>query len=467
MYNNKRKNTRDFRHHFNRKRSKLAYLQRNQIVPIFVFLPKGVPMKPNRLFSLLVVISLTLAACGGRQAPPSARSNERRQASSAPASDIKTVVDGNNAFAFDIYQTLRAQDGNLILSPFSISLALAMTYAGARGETESQMARTLHFDLPQEQLHPAFNALDLALEETANNASADQTPLQLNIANAVWAEQSYNFVQSFLDTTAINYGAGINLADFANDYESVRKEINGWVEDKTEEKIVDLIPSGALNASTKMVLVNAIYFKADWLAQFDANDTRDQPFHLLDGSTVNAPFMNQGMDNIPYAQGDGYQAAELAYAGGTAAMDIVVPDEGKFESFESNLTAAQWNEILGAMQPTSLWLSLPKFTFTKSFSLVDTLSSIGMSDAFDGEKADFSAMTEKKDLFISDVIHKAFVAVDEEGTEAAAATAVIMEAAMARIFNESLIVDRPFIFAIRDIATGQILFVGRVTNPAQ
>ena len=374
-------------------------------------------------------------------------------------------MENNNTFALDLYRSLQAHDGNLIYSPYSISLALAMTYAGARGETESQMAQTLHF-LPQDGLHPAFNALDLQLAERGKAASDEETPLQLNIANAVWAEQTYPFLQSFLDTIALNYGAGIRLADFINQYEAVRKEINDWVSDQTEEKIKDLIPEGVLDQDTRMALVNAIYFKADWLSRFEAESTQDAAFHLLDGSDVNVPMMHQDTF-IPYAQGDGWQAIELAYQGETAAMDIIVPDQGRFEQVESNLDYESASVMLNSLQPASVTLGLPKFKYESEFGLADQLKALGMTDAFDPDLANFTGMSERDDLYISAVIHKAFVAVDEKGTEAAAATAVIVGVTSAPVFDVTLTVDRPFIFLIRDIPTGQILFIGRVLNPAQ
>jgi serpin B len=379
--------------------------------------------------------------------------------------EVQTLVDGNNAFALDMYQSLRSQDSNLIFSPYSISLALAMTYAGARSETESQMAQTLHIDLPQGQLHPAFNTLGLILTQSGEAPSQYGQPLQLNIADAIWAEQTYSFLPEFLDTLAVNYGAGIHLADFINQFEPARKEINSWVSDQTQDKINDLLGEEALNADTRMVLVNAIYFKADWFYQFNPNSTQDASFHLLDGTTVNTPMMNQEIF-IPYSSGNGYQAIELAYAGNTAAMDIIVPDAGDFESFESMLDAEIVNDIITSMQPVSVAFALPKFEFSSDFNLSDQLANLGMPDAFDPDKADFSGMTGGRDLLISNVLHKAFVAVGEVGTEAAAATSESM-GATAMMVDVNLSVDRPFIFIIRDLESGQILFVGRVMNPTQ
>ena len=419
-----------------------------------------------QLSALLAILTLLLAACG--PAASIAKSDLKRNTSpNVQSDDFHVLTDENNALALDLYQSLRSKNGNLVYSPYSISLALAMTYAGARGETESQMAQTMHF-LPQNKLHSALNALDLDLAKRGKVASKDETPMQLNIANAVWAEQTFPFLPSYLDLLAQNYGAGVQLADFINQYESARKEINNWVSDETNDKIQDLLPEGVLKPSTRMVLVNAIYFKADWLTPFDPNNTYDAPFHLLEGPDVQVKMMSESLSGLPYIQGEGYQAVELPYQGGNAAMDIILPDEGRFEEFESSLEVQKLNEILGSMQPSGgLNLQLPKFSFTADFGLRDQLTTMGMPDAFDPDRADFSGMTGKKDLYIDNVLHKAFVAVDEKGTEAAAATAVIMDLASAMLPDLTLTIDRPFIFIIRDLPSGQILFMGRVLNPGE
>jgi serpin B len=426
-------------------------------------------MKTPPFFKLsigITVLGLILSACGPSASASIAKSDLARVTSpSTSPNHIQTLVNNNNDFAFDLYQSLKTQGGNLIYSPYSISLALAMTYAGARGNTESQMAQVLHF-LSQNQTHPAFNALDLQLAERGKAQSEEETPLQLDIANAVWAEQTYPFLQSFLDTIALNYGAGIRLVDFINQYETVRKEINSWVSDQTQDKIKDLIPEGLLNSYTRMVLVNAIYFKADWLQRFSPDSTQEAPFYLLDGSEVTVPTMNQ-IAFSPYAQGDGWQAIELAYQGQMAAMTIILPDDGRFEEVESGLDAGTVSTILESLQRTQVQLALPKFKFESEFDLPEQLIALGMTDAFDPDKANFSGMTERNDLYIGAVIHKAFVAVDEKGTEAAAATAVIAVESGVPVSDVTLRIDRPFIFLIRDIPTGQILFIGRVLNPAQ
>ena len=417
----------------------------------------------KRFFLFFALISTLLAACGRGSAGLAESSRAREKNPSVNQADIDSLVDGNNAFGLDLYQSLRDRDENLILSPFSISLALAMTYSGAKGETEAQMADVLNFGA-QDQTHPAFNALDLALEDTSIVLDKEQEPMQLDIANSVFAEQTFTFLPDFLDTLSVNYGAGIRLMDFANNPNPSRKEINQWVSDETKDKINDLLPENSITTDTKMVLVNAIYFKADWLSPFDANDTYDGTFKLLDGSEVTVPMMRQRL-GIPYFVGDGYAAAELPYAGDSAVMTLLVPDEGRFKEVESQLNSAMFDQMLSNLTPADVTLQMPKFEYESSFMLSDTLANMGMPNAFDSDLADFSGMTDQQALYIGNVIHKAFVAVDEEGTEAAAATAVIMEAATAMMPDNTLVIDRPFIYFIRDVESGQVLFIGRVLNP--
>ena len=425
--------------------------------------------KSFKFFSIPILISMFLSACGTTPSASLAKSSLAHDTNpNVSPTDLSTLVKGNNTFAINLYEALRSQDGNLVFSPYSISLALAMTYAGARNATESQMAKAMQFNLPQDQLHPAFNALDLELVNEGKTRGSNTQPMQLNIANAIWAEQTYPFQQAYLDLIAKNYGAGIQLADFIKNFDPVRQQINNWVSNQTKNKINDLLAPGSVNSNTRMVLVNAIYFKADWDVPFDANNTGDSTFNLLNGSQSQVKMMNNSDLTLSYVKGDGYQAVELPYNGNTAAMGIIMPDEGNFQNFEATLDAQKISDIFNSMQSTPIALGLPKFTFTTNFSLSDQLKSLGMTDAFDSNKADFSGMTGNHDLFISDVIHKAFVAVDEKGTEAAAATAVIMQAMSMPVQQKvHLVIDHPFIFVIRDLTSGQILFIGRVLNPAQ
>ena len=389
---------------------------------------------------------------------------ERITSPDVSPSEQALLVEGNSAFAFELYQELKGKEGNLFYSPYSISLALAMTYAGARGETAEQMADTLQFILEQDRLHPAFNWLDAELAKRGEGAAGkDGEGFRLNIVNAIWGQKDYEFLPAFLDVLAENYGAGLRILDFIKETEKSRLTINDWVYNQTEKRIEDLIPQGAIGELTRLVLTNAIYFNAAWAYPFDEDMTADGPFYLLDGGQVIVPMMKQ-TESFGYTEGEGYQAVELPYDGGELSMVILLPEAGKFEAFEEELQAQQVSDIISGLQPTEVALTMPRFEFDSEFSLKDTLADMGMPIAFSGA-ADFSGMTGKRELLISDVVHKAFVAVDEAGTEAAAATAVIMELTAVPEPPVEVTIDHPFIFLIRDIETDAILFVGRVLNP--
>jgi len=409
---------------------------------------------------LIGILAPLVAGCalGEAQAEYAASKAERDTSPDVGEGDLTELVSGNSVFAFDLYQALRDETGNLFFSPYSISVALAMTYAGARGETEQQMAETLHFTLSQERLHPAFNALDLELR------SAERGDFKLHIANAIWGQTGYSFLSEFLDVLAKNYGAGLRLLDFQKEPQASRQVINDWVSEQTEEKIQDLIPAGGVTRDTTLVLSNAIYFDADWEQPFSQVRTSDGLFNTLDGREVMVPMMSMSEPvSLLYAAGQGYQAVELPYKGGEMSMLILVPDAGQFGAFEAALDAGRVEATLGELEPKQVDLKMPKFSYESSFSLAQNLAAMGMPNAF--EAADFSGMDGTKDLFISDVFHKAFVAVDEAGTEAAAATAVIVGKTALPMVDVQLLVDRPFIFIIRDVNNGTVLFVGRVLNP--
>lgn len=423
--------------------------------------------------ALLLIALLGLVSCarasGGPVLAQSVQSDKARVLSPrVDEADLAELVSGNQAFALDLYRFLKDETGgNLFYSPYSISLALAMTYAGARDGTEQEMAETLHFTLPQDRLHPAFNRLDLELAQRGQGAKGkDEGGFRLHIANAIWGQQDTRFLDEFLDILAENYGAGLRLLDFKRDPEAARVTINDWISEQTEGKIEDLIPPGAIDALTRLVLTNAIYFNAAWAEPFEKDATADGPFYLLDGSQVTVPMMRQ-QTSFRYAEGEGYQAVELPYDGYELSMVILLPDAKAFQAFEAGLDAERLNAILQDLQRREVRLTMPRFEMTSDFSLAQALSALGMPTAF-SDQADFSGMTGQRDLFLGDVIHKAFVSVDEEGTEAAAATAVIMEAMAAMPERPvEVTVDHPFIFLIRDIQTDSILFLGRVTDPSQ
>ncbi len=394
------------------------------------------------------------------------RSQKNRNAEvQVPEADLKQLVQGNTAFALDLYQVLSGQEGNLFLSPYSITQALAMTYAGAKGNTEAQMAKTLHFDLPQENLHPAFNALDQLFASRAEiPAELGGEGFRLNLANALWGQTGYTFIPDFLDRLAENYGAGMNLVDYQQDPEAARKLINDWVANATEDKIQDLIPQGGVNDLTRLVLTNAIYFNAAWQSPFEEKETKQGPFTLLDGSQVQVPMMRQ-TEYLNYTAQDQLTVVEIPYLGGQMSMVILLPDAGAMQTVEQNLTADTLSGWLSAMQSTNLELQMPKFKVESSFSLSDAFKALGMSDAFDPAAADFSGMDGTRNLYITGVLHKAFVDVNEAGTEAAAATAVMMGVTSMPLEPVQVTVDRPFLFLIRDMETGAILFMGRVVQP--
>ena len=398
------------------------------------------------------------------------RSTKERATPSPKYAELAHLASGNSVFAFEMYKSLAAEDGNLFFSPYSISLALAMTYAGARGETERQMADTLRFLLPQDRLHPAFNNMDLQLASRQGGTHGrDAAGFRLNIVNAFWGQRDYEFLEAFLDVLAENYGAGVRPVDFVGAPEESRLKINDWVADQTQGRIKDLIPPGPpeiINTSTRLVLTNAIYFNAQWLHTFDESSTRVRPFHLLDGGEVQVPMMSE-TEWFGYARGEGYQAVDLPYHGGELSMTILLPDEGRFREFEGSVDATLVGRILDDIEEQNVLLTMPKFEFESKFRLDETLKKMGMPNAFNGGKADFSGMNGRSCpgggcLVIAAVIHKAFVSVDEEGTEAAAATAATGDLLGGRPEPIRVTVDRPFIFLIRDRATGAVLFLGRM-----
>jgi len=422
-------------------------------------------MKKSCLCALLILVLLGCVACVQPVSGEVIKSDKERVSNpDVSQADLTTLVAGNSEFTFNLYQELKKVDGNLFYSPHSISLALAMAYAGARGDTEQQMADTLRFTLPNSQLHPAFNWLDIELGSRGEGAKGkDGEGFRFNIVNAIWGQKDYKFLSEFLDILAENYGAGLRPLDFIKAPEQSRITINDWVSEQTEGKIKDLIPQGLIHSLTRLVLTNAIYFNSAWQYPFEEEMTKDGPFYLLDGSKVTVPMMGQ-TENFGYTEGDGYQVVELPYDGRELSMVILLPRKDNFKHFEGSLDYQLVDSLIKALEYQRVNLTMPKFEFESEFRLSDTLLAMGMPVAF-SSSADFSGMTGNRELFIQEVIHKAFVSVDEAGTEAAAATAVIMPASMPPGELVEVTVDRPFIFLIRDIKTGAILFIGRVLNP--
>ncbi|MGZ3476147.1 MAG: serpin family protein [Polyangiales bacterium] len=379
------------------------------------------------------------------------------RAASAATPVPPEVVKGNTAFAQDLYGKLAPEPGNIFFSPASISTALAMTYAGARGDTAKQMAKTLHFELEGKALNDAYAALLTRL-----SSSGEGVP-QLAIANRIWSQKGMSVESDFLAVTKGSYGAGLELVDFVGASEPSRLSINNWVDSKTNGKIKDLLVPGVLDAQTRMVLTNAIWFKGMWATAFAKKDTTDEVFAAPSGAKK-VPTMHATM-HARYGVVDGVEVLELPYKSKDSdramSMVIVLPKAGEMGKLEKGMKLGTWTDSLYSRE---VIVSLPKFKITQSIGLGSTLSKMGMPLAFDEAQADFSGITHKERLHIDKVIHKAFVDVNEEGTEAAAATAVVIgteAAVMPTVFKA----DRPFTFFIRDQKTGTILFLGRIADP--
>ena len=419
-------------------------------------------MKAGKWFFVLVVAAV--AASGGLAAENAAKSAETGE---------RLIVEGNNVFALELYTKLRSQGGNLFVSPYSISTALAMAQAGARGRTASQMAQVLHFStssgeteesspsrLDQRQVASAYGRIIKDL-----NKRGQKGAYTLTVANALWGQKGFGFLKEYLELVRTDFGGQLTEVDFARASEAARKTINTWVEKQTKGKIKDLIPAGALDSMTRLVLTNAIYFKGNWARQFKKDQTQDAPFTLIGGRTIQVPMMNQTAE-FGYMETDTLQGLELPYVDKELSMIIVLPKEKDgLSRLEETLTSEALSQWLARLFSREVVVSVPKFKVTTQFSLASVLQSMGMTDAF-SDSADFSGMDGKKDLFISAVIHKAYVDVNEEGTEAAAATGIVMKLTSVGPSEIPLFrADHPFLFLIRDNKSGGILFMGRVMDP--
>ena len=383
------------------------------------------------------------------------------QVRTATGSEINTLVEGNTAFALQLYAKLHSQDGNLAFSPYSISSALAMTCAGARGETAQQMEQVLHFDQSQADLSPRFHQLDKALKSAKGGN-------ELNIANSIWPQKKYPFQKDFLNLLRQDYGAIVTPLDYEHNAEQARATINRWVDGQTRHKINEIIGPGVVDSLTRMVLVNAIYFKGTWATPFPEEATRSDMFYPGPDTHVTVPFMHVS-DDFRYGENGQLQLISLEYVGEQLEMLILLPrNRDGIGQLENNLNATNLSAWTSTMQVEKVAVVLPKFKITSEFGLAETLRAMGMADAFDPDKADFSGMDGRLHwLYISAVLHKAYVDVYEKGTEAAAATTTLMESSATLTVDRTkqFRADHPFIFVIRDSTTGSILFLGRVTQP--
>jgi serpin B len=383
---------------------------------------------------------------------------------SVARSDAKEAGAALEAFGLDLYRALSPGQTNLVFSPTSIALALAMARAGAQGQTAAEMDAVMHA-LASDDHAGWLNALDQALasrNRISTDDSGQELPVTLRIANAPFAQEGMPLEAAYLETLAARYGAGLRLVDYASATEEARQAINAWVDKRTEQRIPELLVEGVLTPATRLTLVNAIYLKAPWQTPFFEGATEEGTFTRADGSTVEVPFMSTSA-SLPHASGDGWQAVEIPYLGGSLALTVILPDD--LADFEQGLTPDGLAAITSSLADTQVALTLPRFGIESKAELATILAALGMPTAF-GDAADFSGITSAEQLAISNVVHQANIDVDEEGTEAAAATAVVMRESAMPSDQVSVRLDRPFLFALRDVPTGAILFLGRVGDPS-
>ena len=371
---------------------------------------------------------------------------------------VDDVVTGNNEFTFSLYEEINNEATNIFFAPYSISSALAMTYNGAREETKKEMADVMNFNKNEEILSKKFSTLN------SHITSLTSKKIQLDIANSIWGQQDYGFEKRFLVLNNKYYGAGVKEVNFKENYKSIRKDINKWVEAKTQEKIKDLIKSNMLDPMTRMVLVNAIYFNGKWKFPFKAEDTYEDVFYIYSECKTKVDFMERQV-SLKYYEDDLAQVVEIPYAGKSLSMMVILPKEKYgMEQLEDQLGENLYHSYQKSMTTKKVKLTLPKFKITDDFELNKPLKNLGMKSAF-SKNADFSGMTGQKDLYISNVVHKSFIEVNEEGTEAAAATGVVMRKTSVNMEKKEFKADHPFVFFIKDNKHDTILFMGRIMNP--
>jgi serpin B len=379
--------------------------------------------------------------------------------------DFAVVVTGNITFALTSFPLLDPKGAtNTVFSPYSIAQVLALTAAGAKGNTLDEVNHALSFSLPQERLNPVLDRLSLLLstETTVATSLSEQLP-HLSISDAVWAQQGVPINKKYLDTLAANFGAGLQLLDFADQPEASRIDINAWVEHQTNGRIKELIASGGVSSATHIILTNTVWFKANWESKFNLESTSNQVFIGRTGASSSVPFMHE-THAFPYTEIGGCQAIDLPYSGGKLSMLLIMPNAGSFDALLASFNAGMYSDIRSHLERKQLMLGLPKFTFNTILNLKSPLTALGMVDAFSKAKADFSGIDGQHDLFIDSVVHQAFIDVNENGTEASAATAVEMRPRFAVSKPIRLNIDHPFMFLLHDVQTGVILFMGKVVS---
>ncbi len=411
-------------------------------------------MKKKHLLGLFVLIVLIIFLSGCKEEPIVTDDT------GSTTEGVENIVNANNEFAFDFYSNIKKQGENIFFSPYSLSAALSMTYEGARGQTAEEMQSVLHIPEDPNLRRPNFAKI-------YNEINKKDKDYKLSTANALWAQNEFTFLQEYFNTIDQYYGGRVTNLDFVKETEKSRQIINNWVEDQTNNKIKDLLPKSppVLTSDTRLVLTNAIYFKGDWVLKFDKKKTRDADFRISPGETIQVPMMSLTGEKAKfnYAETEELQILEMPYEGEELSMLVLLPKEDNLRALEESLNAESLEQWKSQLHETQMDVYLPKFKFETKYSLPQTLAKMGMPTAFQWPGADFSGMDGTRNLFISNVIHQAYVEVNEEGTEAAAATAIVMTlgSAMPNYFRA----DHPFIFIIQERTTGGILFLGKVVDP--
>ncbi len=415
-------------------------------------------MKTTKILGATILLTVFFSLSCKTQKNNTVNNNTSVTENKAPVS----ITDANNLFAIDLYKKICDKPENLFLAPYSISTALAMTYVGARENTEKQMGEIMHFPANSKDFYDKYNE---SLKEIG--ALNDGSAINIYNANSIWAQRDFTFNEAFVKILKNSFNSSVNTVDFINETENSRQQINTWVEKQTNEKIKGLIPSGLVDYLTRLVLVNAIYFKANWATAFDEKQTQKIDFHVEETSSVACDFMTADKEFNYYEDETNLKAIEIPYSNGTLSMLIILPkDNAAFVALKKDFNYDLYKKITIGLSPKKVKLFFPKFKITSEFELSWILKEMGMPDAF-SDRADFSGMTGKKDLKISKVIHKAFVEVNESGTEAAAATAVVMRIKSLPVNQPEFKADHPFMFIIKENKNNSILFTGNIHNPAE
>lgn len=383
----------------------------------------------------------------------------------ASQDDLLDQAENMTKFALNLYHKLAVEDGNLIYSPYSIYQAFLMVYAGADAETKTEIAQALEIKPDDDMdVHNMMNALNKLLTSKPSYLDETAQPLQFNVANALWVQQDVEINQGFLDTLSANYNAGLKLVDFSKP-EDARQAINLWVAAQTNDKIKDLIPQGVLNELTRLVITNAVYFKGAWQNPFNPDRTASEPFFLLDGSETTAEMMRSSYIGAGLIT-ERYQAVKIPYQGGNYAMAVIMPS-GDFSGFEQSLDEDALKQILTGFNGIfgQVNLGLPKFKSENSFNLGEQMKALGIQQAFESQAANFAGINDQMDLYITDVLHKAYIDVNEEGTEAAAATAIAVGTTSMPADSWDITFDHPFVYVIYETTTNTVVFMGRVVTP--